>query len=84
MNLKKNEKMDIKTKADQVFQSGLAFQIYNKPVSNDYLWDIRLFWKHMESDGKTVAMANHNHKGFADLNDCFDDILKYLEDYDKI
>ena len=30
-------------KADKVFQSGLAFRIWNKPVKFDQLWDIRLF-----------------------------------------
>ena len=75
--------MDTATKADQVFQSGLAFQIYNKPVRFDQIWDIRLFWKHMDTDGKSLVMGNHDHKGFKNLDECLDDVLKYLEDYDN-
>ena len=67
-------------KATVVFQSGLAFKIWNKPVSDDYLWDIRIFWAHMEYNGKDVV-ANCDIKGFADLDDCLDNCLLYLKNY---
>ena len=69
-------------KADKVFQSGLAFQIYNRPVRFDQIWDIRMFWKHMETDG-SLFMANHDPKGFKDIDDCLDDMIQYVENYDK-
>lgn len=69
-------------KSEKVFQSGLAFQIYNKPVRFDQIWDIRMFWKHLESDG-SLYMANTDHKGFKDIDDCLDDVLKYLKNYDN-
>ena len=70
-----------------VFDSGLAFQIYNKPVrftceDGTKLWDIKMFWKHVESDG-SLFMANTDPKGFADLDDCLDDMVKYVENYDN-
>ena len=69
-------------KATVIFQSGFAFRITNKPVSFDYLWDVRIFWAHMEYNGKDVVQEC-DIKGFADLDDCLDNCLLYLKNYDK-
>jgi len=79
---KKAKTMTTAGKATAVFQSGLAFRIWNQPVSDDYLWDIKIFWAHMEYNGKDVV-ANCDIKGFADLDDCLDDCLKYIEEFNK-
>jgi len=67
-------------KATVVFQSGLAFRITNKPVQDDQLWDVRIFWAHMEYDGETVY-KECDIKGFADIDDCLDNCLLYLKNY---
>jgi len=67
-------------KATVVFQSGLPFKIWNKPVSDDYLWDIRIFWAHMEYNGKDV-FQECDIKGFADLDNCLDNCILYLKNY---
>lgn len=72
--------MTTEEKATAIFQSGLAFRIWNKPISRDYLWDVRIFWAHMEYDGKTV-FKECDIKGFADLDDCLDNCLLYLKDF---
>ena len=68
--------MELKTeqKLDKIMQSGLEFKLFNKPVKDDYLWDIKVFWELV--DIKTS-------EGFDDSIDCIDDCLKYLESYDK-
>jgi len=72
--------MTIEEKANNVFQSGLAFRIWNKPVQDDYLWDIKIFWAHMEYDGKNIV-SKCDSKGFDCLDDCLDDCLKYVENF---
>jgi len=69
-------------KATVVFQSGLKFTITNKPVSDDYLWDIRIFWAHMEYNSKDVV-ANCDIKGFADIDDCLDNCIAYLKNFNN-
>ena len=69
-------------KADKVFQSGLAFRIWNKPVKFDQLWDIRIFWM------DTFLHINEpQHKcpeqGFATLDECLDDMLKYVNEHNE-
>jgi hypothetical protein len=66
-------------KADKVFQSGLAFRIWNKPVKFDQIWDIRLFWMDTNYGGKNHQVTSPNAEGFKDLDECLDDMLKYLE-----
>ena len=67
-------------KADKVFQSGLAFRIWNKPVKFDQLWDIRIFWKDM-----FLHINEPQHKcpeiGFKDLDECLDDIITYIDEH---
>ena len=70
-------------KADKVFQSGLAFRIWNKPVKFDQIWDIRVFWALMEYDGRSQLVLNKNSDGFKNIDDCLDDMLQYLENHDK-
>lgn len=83
---KANNKMTTAQKAEKVFQSGLAFRIWNKPVKDpnteENLWDIRIFWMHTEYDNKSLVTANKNSNGFANVDDCLDDMLKYLENYE--
>ena len=67
-------------KAVVVFQSGLAFRITNKPVNDDYLWDIKIFWAHMEYNGKDVVQECAI-KGFACLDDCLDNCIAYLNTF---
>ncbi len=66
-------------KAEKVFQSGLAFRIWNKPVKQDQIWDIRLFWMETHFSGEACKKCPEN--GFANLDDCLDDMLIYLENY---
>jgi len=70
-------------KANKVFQSGFAFRIWNKPVKFDQIWDIRIFWAHMEYDGKSQLTLNKNSEGFKDIDDCLDDMLQYIENQRK-
>jgi hypothetical protein len=72
--------MTTKEKANKVFQSGLAFRIWNKPVQNDQLWDIKIFWAHMEYDNKNIVVECDN-KGFDTLDDCLDNCITYLKNY---
>lgn len=72
--------MTTEEKATTIFQSGLAFRIWNKPIRNDQFWDIRIFWAHMEYNGKNIVQQC-DIKGFADLDDCLDNCLLYLKDY---
>ena len=79
---KANNAMTTAEKADKVFQSGLGFRIWNKPVQDDQIWDIRIFWL------DTFLHINEPEhkcpkKGFKNLNDCLDDILKYLEEHNN-
>jgi hypothetical protein len=67
-------------KADKVFQSGLAFRIWNKPVQDDYLWDIKLFW--MCTMNSAESLIKCKDKGYDCLDDCLDDMLKYLEEHE--
>jgi len=67
-------------KATVVFQSGLAFRIWNKPVRDDQLWDIRIFWADMEYNGKDVVQEC-DIKGFADIDDCLDNCIAYLKNF---
>ena len=68
-------------KSDKVFQSGLPFIIFNRPVRNDQLWDIKLFW----AQEFTVPQGiNCGEQGFDCLDDCLDDCIKYIEEHDKV
>ena len=72
-------------KAEKVFQSGLGFRIWNKPVKDpnteENLWDIRIFWT-------DTFLSTHNSEyhcpkdGFKDIDDCLDDMLKQLDDHE--
>lgn len=70
-------------KADKVFQSGLPFRIWNKPVRFDQIWDIRIFW--IDTFFHVDEVANHicPKDGFKDLDDCLDDMLKHLEKHNN-
>jgi len=57
---------------DEVMQSGLQIRFFNKPVQDDYLWDIKVFWEHV--DAKTS-------EGFDDMKDCLQDCHKYVKNY---
>ena len=70
-------------KADKVFQSGLDFKIWNRPVQYYQIWDIRIFWTHVI--GEVPKEHECPEKGFKDLDECLDDILIYIEKHnDKI
>jgi len=60
----------IKETQNAVMQSGLPVIVFNKPIKNDQLWDIKVFWK--IPDEKLS-------EGFDDVLDCFEDCLKYIE-----
>ena len=60
----------IKETQNAVMQSGLPVIVFNKPIKNDQLWDIKVFWK--IPDEKLS-------EGFDDVMDCFEDCLKYIE-----
>jgi hypothetical protein len=70
-------------KAEKVFQSGLSFRIWNKPVQficddGTKLWDIKLFWI------ETVFHSNDLAKlcpeeGFKNIDDCLDNILENIK-----
>lgn len=62
-------------KLDKIMQSGLEFRFFNKPVRDDYLWDIMVFWTHV--DVKTS-------EGFNSIETCINNCLKYVENYDKV
>jgi hypothetical protein len=68
--------MEIDQKFNDVMQSGLAFQILNKPVKNDQLWDIKIFWRLMEYDDRTVSKESGS---FVSLEECLDDMLNFLD-----
>lgn len=72
--------MTTRGKFNKVMQSGLPFRFWNKPVQDDYLWDINIFWAHMEFNGKN-AVKNCDEKGFADIDECLDDCIKYIENF---
>ena len=59
---------------DEVMQSGLQIRFFNKPVQDDYLWDIKVFWVHVDVE---------TSKGFDTALECIDDCLEYVENYDK-
>jgi len=69
-------------KADKVFQYGFSFKIWNKPVKFDQIWDIRLFWMNNPVFKEEVD-DTCPEEGFADLDDCLDDILKYIEEHEQ-
>ena len=64
-------------KAEAVFQSGLDFKIWNRPVRFDQIWDIRIFWHHVIGEVPKEYRCPEN--GFKNLDDCLDEILIYLE-----
>jgi len=61
-------------KFDDVMQSGLEFRFFNRPVKDDYLWDIKVFWEHVD-----VKVS----EGFDSMAECLEDCYKYMKDYDK-
>jgi len=65
----------ISEKFKDVFQSGLAFQIFNRPVRNDQIWDIKIFWRLMEYNGKDIVEES---EAFDELEDCLNDMLDYI------
>lgn len=76
-----NNKNNKHNKPFQVFNSGLSIQIFNKPVQDNYLWDDKIFWRHMEFNSKKeIQMCDK--KGFYNLEDCMDDCIKYINDYE--
>jgi len=66
-------------KAEKVFQSGLGFRIWNKPVQFDQIWDIRLFWKETYYNDKDSLVCPSD--GFKNLDDCLDNMLEHLEKF---
>ena len=62
-----------------VMQSGLPVIIFNKPVKDpkteENLWDIKIFWR---------IPDEKESEGFDDTLECFEDCLKYIENYDKV
>jgi len=64
----------IKATQNAVMQSGLPVIVFNKPIKNDQIWDIKVFWK--IPDEKTS-------EAFDDVLACFEDCLKYIESRDK-
>jgi len=80
-----NQPMTTADKANKVFNSGLAFRIWNKPVKDpktiERLWDMKIFWEHMEYNCKDVV-ASCDALGFQDLDDCLDDCIKYIENFE--
>jgi len=63
-------------KINAVMQSGLQFRFYNKPVQDDYLWDIKVFWEHV---GVTTEA-----EPFDDIEECVDDCWDYLQNYKNL
>jgi hypothetical protein len=59
-------------KLNEIMQCGLQFRILNKPVQDDYLWDIKIFWEHV---GITIS------EEFDDIEECVDDCLDYVRNY---
>lgn len=55
---------------------GLAFQIFNRPVKNDQIWDIRIFWRLVEYNGLDVV---NESQGFTGLETCLDNILDWIQ-----
>jgi len=72
------QSMTTAEKANKVFDSGLAFKITNKPVRHDYLWDVKIFWAHMEYNGKDVVQ-DCDPMGFDNLDECLNDCIKYIK-----
>ena len=70
----------ISKKFDEVMQSGLHFHIVNLPIQNDQLWDIKIFWRFMEYNGKDVVKE---HGPFDGIEDCLDDMLDFLHFYNQ-
>ena len=60
---------------DTVMQSGLQFRFFNRPVQDDQLWDVKVFWEHVD-----VKVS----EGFDSCEECLEDLYKYLENYDKV
>ena len=60
----------IRETQNAVMQSGLPVIVFNKPIKNDQLWDIKVFWKIPEEKLS---------EGFDDVLECFEDCLKYIE-----
>jgi hypothetical protein len=60
-------------KLDEIMQSGLQFRFFNKPVQDDYLWDIKCFWTH---EGVKTS------EGFDSCEDCINDCWEYVKTYD--
>jgi hypothetical protein len=72
-------------KAEKVFQSGLPFRILNKPVmftceDGTKLWDMKIFWTCTYFDEEEVDNAC-TKDGFKNIDDCLDNMLKYIEEY---
>jgi len=79
--IKRETEMTTTLKANKVFNSGLAFRIWNEPVQDDYLWDIKIFWAHMEYNGKDVV-GKCDKKGFDNIDECLDDCIKYIDNFE--
>jgi hypothetical protein len=65
-----------------VFQYGFSLRIWNKPVKFDQIWDIRLFWIN-NPVFKDVTEGDCPENGFANLDDCLDDMLRYIEECEQ-
>ena len=64
--------MTLEQKIDKIMQSGLQFRFFNKPVKDDQMWDIKIFWIHVDV---------RTSEGFDSCEDCINDCLKYLENF---
>ena len=81
---KANNNLTVEQKFDKVFQCGLDFRIFNKPVQFDQIWDIRIFWSHqffhvIEPPDEILCPED----GFVNVDDCLDNMIKYIENHDK-
>ncbi len=61
-------------KLDAIMQSGLQFRFFNRPVQDDYLWDIKCFWTHEDCC---------TSEGFDSCEECIDNCYDYLRNYDS-
>ena len=62
--------MILKEKLNEIMFCGLQIKIFNRPVANDHLWDIKIFW---ENKYQKVS------EPFDDIEDCVNDCLEYIE-----
>lgn len=70
--------MDLKEKLNLVFNSGRSFIIQNVVKRIDGEWEERIIWEEVQLPGNRV-ISSCEWNGFEDIEDCADDILKYMQ-----